>query len=92
MTPRDLNVLSNNPRIAPKTRSALSYPGVKLKRPSNSAPKAPASRLRLIRERHLLRLPAKELDDAATLPDDEATLDERMELARRDRSNLTFDH
>ena len=87
MTPRDLDALSSNRRIDPTTRSALSYPGVKLKRPSSSAPKAPASRLRLIRERHLLRLPAKALDDEATLLDDEATLDERMELARQDRSN-----
>ena len=87
MTPRDLNALSSNRRIDPTTRSVLSYPGVKLKRPFSPSPKAPASRLRLIRERHLLRLPAKELDDEATLLDDEATLDERMELARHDRSN-----
>jgi hypothetical protein len=40
----------------------------------------------LIRERHLLRLPDK-ADDETTLLDDEATLDERMELARQDRSN-----
>jgi hypothetical protein len=86
VTPRDLDALSSNRRIDPTTRSALSYPGVKLKRPSSSASKAPASRLRLIRERHLLRLPDK-ADDKTTLLDDEATLDERMELARQDRSN-----
>jgi len=43
-----------------------------------------ASRLRLIRERALLRQVEPEV---AVEPEDDRMLDERMELARQDRSN-----